>query len=297
MTQFSSNQIKNLGKRLRDGTASSADFEMLDAFRCEFDHLLIEVAQNINEILHKNHIQHLLSGRTKRTKSIIRKLIRSENAGMDLSRMADIVGIRIVLANIEDQEKAFKLLTEQLPMIQDPHDYRDRDKGYRAIHLITGTTARRIEIQLRTCAQHLWADSTERLGEQAKEGITTGDETIYLEKLFKFTSSIDANKLSPNDEESKGFLVSYEQLTSRFKRVTAIDPKTESSSFVVVYHVATNTLIRFDAFSKTERKDALEHFRLATKSLSENEYDILVLNTGVKEALAVTHPRYFPESI
>ena len=55
----------------------------------------------LNQYLIKNDNNFILSGRLKRNKSIIRKLIREPN--MDLSRMSDIAGLRIIVKDIESQ--------------------------------------------------------------------------------------------------------------------------------------------------------------------------------------------------
>ena len=44
---LSGNTIKKLGKKLRDGSAGIEEFSLLDAYRAEFEPLLLETCENI----------------------------------------------------------------------------------------------------------------------------------------------------------------------------------------------------------------------------------------------------------
>lgn len=297
MSDLSGRAIKKLGKRLRDGTATSSDYDLLDEYRSEFDALLLDTAMTINETLN-GKMRYIMAGRTKRTKSIIRKLARERNSGMDLSRMSDLVGLRIVVGTVDDQQRTLDLLKGALPLVHDPYDYRERTSGYRAIHLVSGTAGQRVETQIRTIGQHYWADESERLGEQAKEGIVSPEEASYLSGLFEFATAVDAGAtLQPGSfADLPNWDAGLARLRGQFERTTTNPEHGAAGSFVVVYHQRTNSLFRVDAFGPSERAQALAHFRSMSRSMDATEYDIIVLNSRSKTALAVTHPRYFPES-
>lgn len=297
MTALSGNEVKRLGKRLRDGLRTATDLDVLDAYRSEFDPILLDTAHTINALLHAE-VTYIMAGRIKRTKSIIRKLARERNSGMDLSRMSDLVGLRVVVRTLRDQDRALDLLREKLPLIREPYDYRTREYGYRAIHVVSGTPSHRVEIQLRTIAQHFWADASETLGEQAKEGVTTEKEERYLRGLFTVACAADHGVVDfTNGEKEHDFgVAALDRLTALFDRVTGHPEHGRGGSYVLVYQRASNLLIRVDEFASTERVEAIDHYRRMYRLMDETEYDILVLNSPSQEALAVTHPRYFPEA-
>lgn len=294
---LTSNAVKRLGKKLRDGHAGYEELRLLDEYRTEFEPFLLDTYEKISFLLN-SQLKFIVAGRMKRTKSIIRKLTRDPNSGMDLSRMSDLVGLRIIVKDIADQNKAIILLSSGLSMIHEPYDYRDRTSGYRAVHLIVGKPSHRVEIQIRTLSQHLWADESERFGEQVKEGNMSEEVAEHLREFNQLSRQSDAG-IKDDTSFNKKALFWRSTLYRRavtFEAVTDRQNQSLSKSYVVVYHQTTNTLLRVESFSPSERRNAVEFFNLASKTYDSLGYDILVLNSPSRKALALTHPRYFPEN-
>jgi ppGpp synthetase/RelA/SpoT-type nucleotidyltranferase len=293
---LSSNTIKKLGKRLRDGVHTSTDLDLLDAYRAEFEPLLLETCARIVQSL-DGELQYIVAGRTKRTKSIIRKLARDPNSGMDLSRMSDIVGLRVIVADVASQDLAVSKLHSNINFVREPYDYRGRSSGYRAVHLIAGDTVHRVEIQVRTLPQHLWADESERLGEQVKEGSMDAVAAEHLSRLQAFSRAIDYGVPIGNEADlvKPEWSFSLARQVALFQDVTRQQLQRQNQSYVVVYHQLTNTLLRVESFRADERLEALSFFKNVSRGYDGAEYDVLVLNSPSQNALVVTHPRYFPE--
>src|SRR5262245_2603090 len=95
--------LRKLGRRLRLADPDKEDLEMLDAYVSTHDSSLLRTAANVADCLASAQIPNLQSGRIKRNKSIIRKLAREPT--MDLSRMTDIVGLRILVACVATQDE------------------------------------------------------------------------------------------------------------------------------------------------------------------------------------------------
>jgi len=96
-------QLKALGKRLRDGTCTDVDFAVLEELRQELDTVLVATAGEVRTKL--NGFPVVMAGRSKRTRSIVRKLRRPANSGMDLSRMEDLIGLRVVVPPGDQQQR------------------------------------------------------------------------------------------------------------------------------------------------------------------------------------------------
>ena len=101
--------------------------------------------------------------------SIINKLRRPNSS--KLSRIDDITGIRIIVNNINEIYKVFKLLDDLLIddnfQLKYNKDYVELPKkdGYRSLHKIFTfnyeNKSLNFEIQIRTRLQHLWSTTVE----------------------------------------------------------------------------------------------------------------------------------------
>ena len=153
---LSNSQIAKLGDRLRDGTYSAEDLLLLSEYRASFAPALAKVVEGIRSI----GTVELTERPEKSLKSIIYKLQRLSTTKLDQIR--DIAGCRIVVANIAEQRRyaaqALKLFPgcRLLDLREKPHS------GYRAVHLEIRTPGRRVEVQIRTELQDLWAQCSEQ---------------------------------------------------------------------------------------------------------------------------------------
>lgn len=299
---YSSNQLKNLGKRLRKGSRSTEDLIMLANYKASFDEVLFDLNSILFKQFSENNIPVILSGRSKRIKSLIRKLCRPNNRGMDLSRVDDVVGLRLIVRDIEVQDKALELI-KNLAEVKKVTDYRGGEKPYRAIHVVLTKNGKLIELQIRTCAQHLWAEESESFGEKTKEG--NGPELIaqYLEELSKVSKSIDDKKdigVVKHDffQSRRPVDVLYPYLLKAYDYASeASFTSSADFSYLITYDTKTSSLIDKDKFWHDERDASLKEYKRVTKLLDENRYDVLLFNSKLDDALYVTHSRYFPKGI
>ncbi|MFL1732227.1 RelA/SpoT domain-containing protein [Moraxella oculi] len=138
--------------------------------------------------------------RLKRTPSIIRKIQRFE--GMNLARMQDIGGIRVILPNIKDVYKLHDSLIHgkhQHEPVLPPKDYilYPKDDGYRSLHQVFKYNSHKgelkglqIELQIRTRIQHYWATAVETLGLIEKASFKTGEGSEEYKRFFKLASAL-----------------------------------------------------------------------------------------------------------
>lgn len=118
----------------------------------------------------------IVAQRLKRMPTIIDKLSRFPN--MQLTTMQDIAGLRAILENIDDVQSVVSkyVFNKSFPHeFIDQYDYittpRDID-GYRSHHLTykyrnkrnPNYDGLRVEIQIRTRLQHIWATAVETMG-------------------------------------------------------------------------------------------------------------------------------------
>ena len=107
-TKISRKQIDKIGKKFRDNIHDDNDLIFLENFRSSYDKIIVNKINDISEKMKKKFEKFIVVGRLKRTWSIIRKLQRKNNYGMDLTRMSDLAGLRIIVSNINDLENVLK---------------------------------------------------------------------------------------------------------------------------------------------------------------------------------------------
>ncbi len=116
------------------------------------------------------HFQEaVVSYRLKRMRSIVRKLQRDNNR-FKLGALDDIGGCRLIVGSVREVYEAAQILDDLLEhrKIKDYITAPQRS-GYRSYHAIykvpVGGITYRIEVQIRTRLQHLWATGVEAVGE------------------------------------------------------------------------------------------------------------------------------------
>lgn len=294
-------QIDALGRRFRDNISDEEDIRMLEAVRAEYDSLLLETANWTRTALGNARIESVFAGRSKRTKSLKRKLARPQNRGMDLSRMADLVGLRVVVRNMQAQRRA----ADALSIAAEERNYLDDELPYRAIHVITKEDMgfRMIETQIRTVPQQLWANESESFGEQVKEGGGPTEIREYLQQLSGACRCIDHNQEIPTSLTSSTLFVARGTLSFRLPQmeknfdeaIRGQRPGTEMATCIAVYDNSINQCTQEFRYEPGERMRAIEDYQRITRSLDDTRYETLIFNSSSDATLRVTHPRFFPE--
>ncbi len=138
--------------------------ELKDAFQ-ERTRYLEKVKKYLSRRLLREGIKAEIDGRAKHLYSLWRKLQRYDN---DLSRIYDLVALRIIVSSVADCYKVLGLIHEQWkPLVGRIKDYISMPKpnGYQSLHTtVFCLDGRIVEFQIRTRAMH----------EQAENGIAAG---------------------------------------------------------------------------------------------------------------------------
>lgn len=213
MTSFTQNNLRRLGRSLRDcDTPSANDLAQLQEYRlCHKDivkqvfDVLCEKATEINE-------DAICAFRIKRIDSIIRKLQRLKGK-VELKSMRDIAGCRCILRNDAEVFKLMNALKDtSLILAQDPKIYMGKSKkknGYGSIHMYVTLPEYKglfVEIQIRSNEQHDWATFVETVDviyhTKIKEDLVTTTQEQYDDfcKMHQILSVQEAHR-TPNQVE------------------------------------------------------------------------------------------------
>ena len=162
---YTNGDIRRLGEKIveTNGDIDSKDLELLQEFRKSFTDPLTKTFANLTDIKNKVNRTGIIAFRLKRIKTIINKAIRKPK--MNLDRMGDIAGIRIILDTEQQVYKVLEELKFEYDIAGKIRDYIDepKDIGYKSIHvyLREPKTNKRIEVQLRTVEFHNWSTLVE----------------------------------------------------------------------------------------------------------------------------------------
>ena len=296
---ISKNQVRRAAKRIANGDLDDANISVIESYRSSFDDLLVNASNIINRTLVGLSVPFLVSGRPKRTSSIVRKLIRERH--MDAANMADLVGVRVVVSDVAAQDLVTDVLRKKVGESSQVRDYRTRETGYRCVHLISRVKSKRLEIQIRTLSQHVWAVESESFGKTVKEG---GGDTLvrtYLDdELGPACKAIDEGNVP---RLHSGLLWEQRNPVSRFlpnlralfhQATEGFSKPRPDTAYIVVFDTRLSFLTRVDVFRDQRETAVAEYNRLATR-LDGERFEVLILNSRTPQAISVTHPNFFPK--
>ncbi|RJN31893.1 RelA/SpoT domain-containing protein [Nesterenkonia natronophila] len=203
-TAPSSKQVKKAGSKVRKFFRgdSSVDLEGLDqalrtieAHRAQFSDPLTRVNNRLRQRLMSAGSKARVTQRLKKMPTILDKLRREPR--LDLSRMRDIGGCRIVLDDLQELDHVHAaIVSNWRGGTEDPADYvrSPRESGYRAVHCFVRDHSTRltIEVQLRTTLMHAWAEDVENVS--ARMGINYKQDggSEYQEYMKNLSSLYEA---------------------------------------------------------------------------------------------------------
>ncbi|HVT88545.1 MAG TPA: hypothetical protein VHD56_06815 [Tepidisphaeraceae bacterium] len=176
-------QVRKLGDRLRAGNATDTDLRLLNEYRSSFT----EAYEQVIHVIRDRRGLAPTGRQAKTTESIVAKLKRERT---NLSRMQDIAGCRVVVADIAAQNRTILELTRTFAEGK-VEDRRLRPShGYRAVHVILRLNGKLIEVQIRTTLQHLWAELSEKLSDSFDPSIKYGASSSNAQALLMEISTM-----------------------------------------------------------------------------------------------------------
>lgn len=179
MEQPSKSAVRKAGSRIRQSVQSGTPLDQVKAslpmaivlnYRACFSEPMRNVATALSLLLDQSGTSGTVSFRLKRAETIIDKISNRES-GLDLSRMQDIGGCRVVLNSLGvDSVRSFadKVLDRWRDQVLSYRDYYQspRSSGYRSIHIVVQEMGLPIEIQLRSLLAHQFAQFVESVSQR-----------------------------------------------------------------------------------------------------------------------------------
>lgn len=321
----SKKRIRQAGDILRNPNSTSEDFNIATGILSQWRQLHFYPMNTFQSYLRKNvkksYPKGVVAQRLKRMPSIIEKLRRFPD--MNLDRMQDICGFRIILKDLVDvyslhshfsKSKRFKH-----ELILPPKDYikNPKDDGYRSLHQVfkynnptrVELNDLRIELQIRTELQHSWATAVETLGIIEKSSFKTGKGSAEFKEFFKLSSQLfaffeqkQAEDASFNPRsllERLDFLEDDLRISKKLSGL-AISAKhiDTSSKESTGYHLMELDLrsgtISLTAFSDAQLERAENLYSIVEKKKHDNpDFEVVLISAGNLAEIKKAYPNYF----
>lgn len=163
--KYTGGDIQRLGESIvkNKGYVTDSELDLLQEYRKSFTEPLSLTFNKLVQIKNTVGRDGIIAFRLKRIRTIINKVLRNPN--MQLNRMGDIAGVRLILNNDEQVQRALKLIENEFDISGKIRDYINEPKkiGYRGLHIYIKDSkyGKRIEIQLRTREDHNWSTLVE----------------------------------------------------------------------------------------------------------------------------------------
>lgn len=259
MEKPSNNQIRKAGEVFRNPNATEQErdnaFDIMNRWRTLHNIPLNTFQATLRKRLKTNALKDaIVAQRLKRASTIIDKLGREPE--MSLDRMHDIGGLRVILQSIEEVRRVEKIYLEgnkffKHQLIKEPYDYIKEPKkksGYRGIHLIYKTkysepdlikySDLKIELQLRTETQHIWATTVETASIFQKQDFKSSKGNKKWLEFFKLVSSAFAI------EENSQVIAKHSKLTKNQikKRIDQLSKELKVVETLSTYTISTKAI-------------------------------------------------------
>lgn len=199
----SKSAVRKAGSTIREYMRQECTEDQLDAalktviaYRAQFSDPLVIVQTKLRAIHEALKMQgepsQQVTQRLKKSTTIIDKL--SRESGLNLARMQDIGGCRMVVESLEH----LRLVEGEVrkawgSALHHTKDYIDcpRESGYRAVHMIVVESGLQIEIQLRTETMHEWAVLVEAFSGVVSQNLKQ-DGNHLIQDLLRLMSTMGA---------------------------------------------------------------------------------------------------------
>jgi len=206
--QFSKGAIDRAGKLLIPWWLASEDpppnftsaYNIIVNWRNSHSMPLLVFRNGLQRRAQRVEADAIIAQRLKRFSSIMNKLSREET--MQLSQMQDLGGCRAIVSNVEAVDKLFEMYRGDQPegkLNCDDYIRHPKPDGYRGIHIVGRYSARaetnkfwngqRIELQLRSKLQHIFATAVETVTTFTRQPLKFGAGEDDWRRFFALMGS------------------------------------------------------------------------------------------------------------
>lgn len=323
--QYTKSRVNWAGQIISSDKPNGKDLylarEILDNWRACHNYPINTFNATLRERLQRIGVRGIVAQRLKRSRAIIEKLQRF--AGMRLSRMQDIAGLRAIVETTSEVRKLVnlyknpKLLKHEL-IRYDDYISTPKTDGYRSAHLVYKYKSKTkpdyngllVELQVRTRLQHAWATAVETMGTVLGQNIKAQRGDKEWAEFFSVTASafahMEKTQLVPGYEtmsredtfkavrKASAELRALEKMKSYSKAVQWIGQQKESWSYHLIILNSTAKTIEIKSYARNDFERATNDLTLAEfKQGLGKPIEPVLVSVGPIKTLQKAYPNFF----
>lgn len=319
-------ELDRVGDRFRNGSETSADAEVLDAWRASHLYVIntFQAWLRSRRRLISDGSNITIAQRLKRHPTIVDKLQRQ--SGMHLSRMHDIAGCRLIFPDIRTLNNFRQAILggrvrHEHVGSTDKYDYirHPKNSGYRGIHDVyrynvkstsgTDWNGLRIELQYRTYVQHSWATAVEISDIVNRTRLKFSEAGQRVSRLFVLCSEVLARAFESSTGNCPGLsnaqvlreLKSLEASThaiQKLRNIASSDVHFAAKShklFVLVNFFADPNATSTQIFPMADTRSAARRYSELEREHGEVA-DVVLVGASEQDAVKLAYTNYFSDA-
>lgn len=324
--EYTPKQINDAGAVLRNTVLSTPErisaLEIVDNWRAAHAYPLHVFYMNLrSKAASKDGV--IVAERLKRLESIEKKIKKEK--GMELYRMQDIGGCRMVVPSVDDvyrysQDFRHSRIRHEFVNIKD-YIKNPKSSGYRSLHMMYkfksdspskakfNERVMRIEIQFRTHLQHIWATAIETIGIFFNQDYKAGEGDPSIQRFFIIISSLFAIKegmpLVPGTvDDKKALITEIKSLDNQYhildklkaiRKVMELDADSipnKNGYYILELDYNQKTLRRW-YFKPSETRIANAMYDQLEQEINGQPLDIVMVRAKSYGMVKQAYPNYF----
>lgn len=324
--EHTKSKIDNAGQALAKGQFKSEDHELeceliFDDYRRAHLQPLTETTYIVQQWLDQFDKQYYIAQRLKRRPQILRKMRRFS---VRLTQLQDIAGNRVIVDTNDDVEALRLFLRDKIKNAADMSLHRETDyrilgrddTGYRALHLILEKTGVKVELQLRSRAQHHWAEAIERTsviyGQHLKENEGSPQVIDYFKSLSLIFFELECRreptpqeKMALDDKRElaeniiaqtrRGPLLHSRVSTNILYTLATVERSRKSpiSNWILIFDWNTGQFVNWESISKDTAEAYSSYIRVENQYAASDGFEVVLVGSSDVSMIGRTHSHYF----
>jgi len=336
--KYNKSELNKAGQILKDENSSDEEVtkatEILNNWRAIHSYPLHIFQMTLKNVAQRCDKGSLVAQRLKRATSIINKLRRkygARNPTMNLSQMQDIAGCRAIVKNVETAREIYinyylkGNLKHKRVGKKDYITFPKKD-GYRSLHIIyeyksdkgkTDYNDLRVEVQIRSKLQHLWATAVETVDFFTRQAIKFNEGIPDWVEFFKLVSSAFAirencpivegttsnekelySKIKKKEKELEVIhrMKGWTDAMKFFNEQVRNKMKGKAKIFLLELDIVGGKL-NVEAYTQKQEKQAINDYsNLEKRHKGRTEYDVVLVGADTTKDLEKAYPNYFVDT-